>query len=245
MSLRTTAALMISAAVLVNVAFTALGAVFDYPDVLKQPADDVLASFRDSQSAVISGFLVLALGAAMLAPVALGVGKLSRSRAMRLAVPVGIAAAVVQVVGLLRWPLLVPGWASTAAGDDPAAAAAARDSFGTANRVLGNIIGETGGYLLTSVWTGLVLAALGTAFAGRLFVILGATSAVLVLAGVLSPLDLPVVDMANFAGYVLWSVWLVIFAVILLVRHRRGASTSGLAEVVGASNQSPRFSVSE
>ena len=168
--------------------------MFGYPDVLKEPAADVLASFRASQFAVIAGFLGLALGAAMLAPVAVGVGRLSDSRVMRWAVPVGVAAAVVQVVGLLRWPLLVPGWAATDAGADPAAAAAARESFGTANRILGNLVGETGGYLLTAAWTLLVLAALGTAFAGRWFVALGAVSAVLVLAGVLSPLDLPVVD---------------------------------------------------
>src|ERR1044072_6928168 len=107
MNLRVTAILMITAAVLVNVAFTGLGAVFDYPDVLKEPAGDVLASFRDSQSAVVGWFLVLAAGAALLAPAAVGVGRLATSRAMRLAVPVGIVAAVVQVVGLLRWPLLV------------------------------------------------------------------------------------------------------------------------------------------
>lgn len=224
MNLRITAVLMIAAAVLVNVAFTGLGAVFDYPDVLKQPPDDVLTSFRDNQSAVVTWFLVLAAGAALLAPIALGVRKLSAARAMRWAVPVGMAAAAVQVIGLLRWPLLVPGWAETAAGNDPAAAAAARDSFVTANRVLGNLIGETGGYLLTAAWTGLVLAAIGAAFAGRLFVVLGATSAVLILAGVLSPLDLAIVDTANFAGYVLWSAWMVIFAVVLLVRYRRRAA---------------------
>jgi hypothetical protein len=119
MTPRRTAALMVAAAVLVNVAFTGLAAVFDYPDVLKGPADEVLASFRASQLAVTAWFLALALGAAMLAPVAVGVGRLSGSRAMRWAVPVGVAAAVVQVVGLLRWPLLVPGWSATAAGDDP------------------------------------------------------------------------------------------------------------------------------
>ncbi len=217
MTLPRTAALMIAAAVLLNVAFTGLGTVFDYPDVLKHPAGDVLAAFRDSQGAVIGWFLALAAGAAMLAPVAVGVGRLSTSRAMRFAVPVGIAAAAVQVVGLLRWPLLVPGWAAADAGGDPAA----RESFDTANTVLGNIIGETGGYLLTAAWTGLVLAALGATFAGRLFTVLGAASAVLILAGVLSPLDLPVIDLANFAGYVLWSAWLLIFAAVLLVRHRR------------------------
>ena len=221
MTPRRTALLMITAAVLANVAFTGLGTVFDYPDVLKQPVDDVLTSFRDDRTTVSAWFAALTLGAALLAPVAVGVGRLSASRLMRWAVPVGTAAAVVQVVGLLRWPLLVPGWATAAGGDDPVAAADARRAFGTANRVLGNLVGETGGYLLTAAWTGLVLAALGTAFTGRWFVALGSVSAVLVLVGVLAPLDLPLVDTANFAGYVLWSGWLVAFAAVLLVRHRR------------------------
>ena len=224
MTARTTAALMVAAAVLVNVAFTGLGAVFDYPDVLKHPADEVLDAFRAAQVPVVSWFLALALGAAMLAPVAVGVGRLSRSRAMRWALPVGIAAAVVQLIGLLRWPLLVPGWAATAAGSDAAAAAAAQDSFATANRILGTLIGETGGYLLTAAWTVLVLVALGRAFAGRWFVVLGAVSAASVLVGVLSPLDLPLVDLANFVGYVLWSGWLVVFAAVLAVRSRRSAA---------------------
>jgi hypothetical protein len=209
MTPRRTAFLLVTAAVLVNVAFTGLGAVFDYPDVLKHPAGEVLADFRAAQFAVTSWFLVLALGAAMLAPVAIGVGRLSEARAMRWAVPVGIAAAAVQVVGLLRWPLLVPGWA--ASGDEAA--------FTTANLVLGNLIGETGGYLLTAAWTGLVLAALGPAFAGRLFVAAGAVSAVLILGGVLSPLNLPLIDTANLAGYVLWSLWLVAFAAVLVLRR--------------------------
>jgi hypothetical protein len=213
-----TAALMVTAAVLVDVAFTGLGAVFDYPDVLKQPPADVLAAFRAEQGAVTAWFLVLALGAALLAPVAVGVGRLSDNPAMRWAVRVGIAAAAVQVVGLLRWPLLVPGWAANA--DDPAA----RESFSTANRVLGTLVGETGGYLLTAVWTALVLVALGGAFAGRLFVALGAVAAALILVGVLSPLDLPLVDLANFAGYVLWSGWLVVFAGVLVVRQRRAVA---------------------
>jgi hypothetical protein len=215
-SARTTAVLMISAAVLVNVAFTGLGMVFGYPDVLKHPAAEVLASFRASQGAVSAWFLLLALGAALLAPVALGVGRLSDTPAMRWAVRAGVAAAVVQVVGLLRWPLLVPGWA---AAGDPAAV----EAFTTANRVLGNLIGETGGYLLTAAWTALVLVALGSAFAGRLFVVVGAVSAALILLGVASPLDLPLVDLLNFVGYVLWSGWLVAFAVVLLVRRRAAA----------------------
>ena len=70
----------------------------------------------------------------------------------------------------------------------------------------------------------LVVVALGRAFAGRWFPVLGGAAAALVLVGVLSPLDLPVVDTANFLGYVLWSIWLIAFAVAILVRERRVAA---------------------
>lgn len=216
MNRRLTAALLVTAAVTTNAAFTALGSIFSYPDILKQPADEVLAAFRASQGAVSAWFLVMALSAALFAPIAVGVGRLSASRAMRLAVPVGIAAAAVQVIGLLRWPLLVPGYAADATSPDPAVAAAARDAFTTAHHLLGNVVGETLGYSLTAAWTLLVLAAVGSRFAGRWFTVAGASSAVLILAGVLSPLGLPVIDTANFVGYILWSAWLIAFAVLVV-----------------------------
>jgi hypothetical protein len=222
MNRKLTAILLITAAVLTNVAFTALGTVFNYPDVLKEPVDDVLAAFRDDRTAVTGWFALMAVAAALFAPIATGVGRLSTHRAMRLAVPVGIAAAVVQVTGLMRWPLLVPGYAADAADPDPAVVAAAHDAFATAHRILGVIVGETLGYLLTAAWTLLVLAALGHTLAGRWFTALGTVSAVLVLAGVLSPLNLPLVDPANFFGYILWSAWLVAFAVLLLRPRRPG-----------------------
>ena len=224
MSNRLTAALLLAAAVLTNGAFTVLGSVFDYPDVLKRPVDDVLVAFRASQTTIAVWFTVMAFSAALLIPIALGVGRLSRSRAMRVAVPVGIAAAAVQVIGLSRWPLLVPGFAAGAASPDPAVAAAARDSFLLAHRLLGTVLGETFGYLLTAAWTLLVLVALHRQLAGRWFSILGAGSAVLILGGVLSPLQVPLVDAANFVGYVAWSVWLVVFAVLILRHARSGAS---------------------
>jgi uncharacterized protein DUF4386 len=223
MNRKLTAVLLILAAVLANLAFTALGSIFNYPDVLDEPAGQVLASFREHESAVSAWFAVLALSAALFAPIAIGVGRLSTARPMRYAVGVGIAAAVVQVIGLMRWPLLVPGYASDAASADPAVAAGARDSFSTASDILGTAIGETLGYLLTAVWTALVIVALGRAFAGRWFAVLGGVSAALVFAGVFAPLGVELLDTANFLGYVLWSVWLIAFGVVLLVRERRSA----------------------
>lgn len=217
MNRKLTAALLVTAAVLTNVAFTALGRVFDYPDVLKKPTDDILAAFIAHRTAVVGWFVVLAFSAALFAPIAVGVGRLAENRAMRAAVPIGISAAVVQVVGLSRWAILVPGYA--ARGD--------RDAFETAHHVLGTLIGETLGYALTAAWTLLVLAALGRAFAGTWFTALGAAAAILIATGVVSPLGVPGVDLLNFLGYVLWSVWLVAFAIVLLRRPVRVAVPVG------------------
>src|SRR4051794_2185154 len=191
MNRKLTAALLILAAVLANVAFTALGSIFNYPDVLDEPAGSVLASFREREGAVSAWFTVLALSAALLAPVAIGVGRLSSARPMRIAVWVGIAAAVVQVIGLMRWPILVPGYAS----------ADNRDAFSTASDVLGTAIGETIGYALTALWTALVIAALGRRFAGRWFAMLGGVAAGLVPARVLSPPGPPGLDTAELARH--------------------------------------------
>ena len=101
--------------------------------------------------------------------------------------------------------------------------------------MLGTAIGETGGYFLTALWTTLVIVALGRGFAGVWFRILGFTSAALVFVGVVSPLELPVVDTANFFGYVLWSIWLIAFAVLILVHDRRPARTAATITAAVAS----------
>jgi len=208
---RRTAVVMALGAVAANVAFFGLGSTFDYPDVLHHPGSEVLVSFREHQTAVMAWFAVLALGAGLMAPMALGVRRLSEGRLAGAAMVVGIGAAVVQVVGLSRWLLVVPtlAWQAT----DPARATQAVDRFELAGAVLGTAIGETLGYALTAAWTLLVLASLRRR--PRWFVALGSVAAVMVLSGVLVPLGVPGTDLANFLGYVLWSVWLLAFAVLV------------------------------
>jgi len=212
MNRKLTAVAIVVAAVFTNAAFTALGQVFNYPDVLKEPSRVVLERFHEHQGSVSFWFTVLALSAALFAPISIGVGKLRSDHYMRVAMPIGIAAAVVQVIGLSRWPLLVPGFASDAINGSTAAT----DHFDTTSTILGTVIGETFGYLLTAAWTLLVVRSLGAQYAGRVFAGLGAVSAAMIFVGVVSPLDIGAIDTINFGGYVLWSVWLIWFAVVLL-----------------------------
>jgi Domain of unknown function (DUF4386) len=221
MNRKLTAIALIIAALLTNAGFTALSSIFNYPDVLKEPSGEVLERFREHQSSVSMWFAILAVSAALFGPIAVGIGKLRSDRWMKLAVPVGIAAAVVQTIGLSRWPLLVPGFASDAASTTATTAADAESHFHTANVILGTVIGETFGYLLTAAWTVLVVTSLGAYFSGRVFKLLGTVSAAMIFVGVFSPLDLAVIDTVNFAGYVLWSVWLIWLAIAVVREGRK------------------------
>lgn len=46
-----------------NAAFLGLGMVFDYPEVLRDSPEQILASFASSEAAVVGLFLLLAAGA--------------------------------------------------------------------------------------------------------------------------------------------------------------------------------------
>ena len=50
---------MAGAALLAIAGFTALGSIFDYPKILKEPTDHILEAFRENQTAVTAWFLVL------------------------------------------------------------------------------------------------------------------------------------------------------------------------------------------
>jgi hypothetical protein len=195
------AALLIGGALGANLAFLGLGKVFGYPDVLDDPPAEVLASFATHRPAVIALFTLLMVSAALLAPIGVLLGSWARTpRAGRAIAATGIFAAAVQVVGLVRWPLIVP------FVHDPA-------TFHTLNLVLGRTIGETIGYAATAVFTVLVVRELVGRHFGRVTAVLGIASAALVACGVLVPLDVPGADFANFVGYVLWSGWLLALAV--------------------------------
>ena len=209
---RVAAVLMVVAVVLANVAFLGLGSVFNYPDILQESADEILAEFRDDEGTIITLFVILALSAALLAPIAILLGRIAGNELGRWSIWVGIAAAVVQLIGLSRWALIVPFIADR---EDT-------DAFETVHTVLGTVVGETLGYLLTATWTVLIIYALGQRLAGRWFTYVGLAAAALIALGVLVPLDVPGTDFANFAGYILWSIWLVVFAVLIWRRSNAG-----------------------
>jgi len=223
---RLAAVAMAGAAGLAIAGFTALGSIFDYPKILKAPTADILAGFREHQSAVTGWFLVLVISAALLAPVGVLLGRIAGGKLGPWITGVGIAAAIVQVIGLSRWVLLVPGVSDDALV--PSQAAAAQHTFELLHTWLGTVLGETIGYALTATFTVLVVIAVTRGIAPRWMSWLGYVAAALVATGVVIPLGVGGASITNFVGYVAWCLWLIAMAVAIWRAH---LATAGMSAV--------------
>jgi uncharacterized protein DUF4386 len=226
-----TAVLLIAVPLAFNLAFFELGRAFDYPNILRKEPDEILRRFAAGGSGLILRWQALLLSAlAMLPLVALVAVALNPPAPLAVAsVVVGSAAALVQTLGLVRWPFAVPELARRyiAAGDGPDGAATRRTVevvFATLHRLLGVGIGEHLGYLLTGVWTLLVAGSvMSTAVLPGWLGLIGIVIGIALLVGTFEfvgpneehgwPLAGTIVPIA----YIAWSAWLIALGVGLLV----------------------------
>jgi hypothetical protein len=224
------AVLLIAVPVAFNLAFFELGRSFDYPDILRKEPDEILRRFAAGGSGLILRWEAMLLSAlAMLPLVALVAVALAPPAPLTLtSVVIGAAAALVQALGLVRWPFAVPELARRyIAADGPDAAATRRTVevvFATLHRLLGVGIGEHLGYLLTGIWTLLVAGSVvSTAVLPGWLGLVGIPIGVGLLVGTLEftgpneehgwPLAGTIVPIA----YIAWSIWLIALGIALLL----------------------------
>jgi hypothetical protein len=226
-----TAVLLILVPIAFNVAFFALGAAFEYPAILRREPDEILRRFAAGGAGLVLRWEALLLSALAMLP-------LAAMLAATLAAPVGLTAlalvlgsgaALVQGLGLVRWPYAVPELARRylAAPEGPAGdpeRAAVTTVFATLHRLLGVGIGEHLGYLLTGLWTLTVAASiLATTvlpgFLGFIGLVIGLALLVgtLEFAGPNEPEGWALAGTIVPIAYIAWSVWLIALGVFLLL----------------------------
>lgn len=223
-----TGVFLIGVPVLFNVAFALLAARFDYPDILREPTAKVLKRFREGGSGLILTWWAFALSAILFAPlvVLLG-GELGDADAtiVALSILIGVLAALVQFLGLIRWPFLVPYLAREAEGAraGSARAHAVDVTFQSFNRYLGVAVGEYLGYALSGVWSILAGVALiqSDAVAGWLGVIGVVIGPLFLISsfeflGPFEPAGWKFAGQLVPIAYVLWSLWLAVVGVAFL-----------------------------
>jgi uncharacterized protein DUF4386 len=220
-------AFLIVAPVWFNATFALLGKRFDYPDILRRPASEILDRFRAGGSSLIILWWLFMLSGLLLIPAVVLLGQaLGFTGIVPLAVTVGVLAGLVQMLGLLRWVYLVPSLARTSA--DPGLERGQREAaiavFRAMHQYLGVGVGEHLGYLFTGIWSVLT----GVAIVGRVLL-----PAWMGWVGIVVGVGL-VLGSAEFLGrneedgwalagaaipvlYIAWSLWLLAMGIALIV----------------------------
>jgi hypothetical protein len=218
-----TALLLIVVPIAFNIMFFLLQRAFEYPDILRQPTQTILRRFKQGGAPLRRLWYAFTFSAVLFTPVPVLVQQIFEPDApwfLVIGTVIGVLAGVVQFLGLIRWPFLVPSLADLYT--DPESTPATRDSaavtFQAFHRYVGVAVGEHLGYLFTGIWTVLLcIAIIQSEIVNPLIGWLGIIPAIGVLAGVFEETGLKSAGAVNAISYILWSIWLIAFGVALLL----------------------------
>ena len=220
-----TGILLIVVPIAFNVTFFLLQRAFEYPDILRKPTDYILRRFKEGGAPLRRLWYAFTFSAVLFTPVPVLVGQLFQPEVpwyLVVGTTIGVLAGAVQFLGLIRWPFLVSSLADTYT--DPASTQATRDSvavvFQAFHRYAGVAIGEHLGYIFTSAWTILLcISIIATDLVNPWIGWLGIIPAIGVLIGVFEETGFKAAGAINAISYILWSFWLIVFGVFLLLQY--------------------------
>jgi hypothetical protein len=220
---------LIAVPILFNAGFTLLAQRFDYPDVLRRPTHEVLERFRAAGSGLILIWWLFAWSAVLFAGLvvllAIAVDD-ADGTVVVLGAVIGVLASLVQFLGLVRWPFLVP-YLARVAGDaesDSPRGQAVDIVFQAANRYLGVGVGEHLGYAFTGIWSilagiALIDSSVATDWLGVVGVGIGPLFLVcsLEFVGCFEARGWKLAGSLTPITYVVWSIWLLAVGIALIV----------------------------
>jgi Domain of unknown function (DUF4386) len=218
---------LIAAPLWFNATFALLGRRFDYPDILRRPATEILDRFHAGGSSLILLWWAFMLSGLLLISAVVLLGQaLGFDGIVPLAVTVGVLAGLVQTLGLLRWVYLVPSLARVSA--DPGLGSGQREAtiavFRAMHQYLGVGVGEHLGYLFTGIWSILTgVAIIGKELLPVWMGWIGIVAGVGLIIGSFEFLGRNEEDGRALAGaaipilYVAWSLWLLAMGIALII----------------------------
>ena len=154
--------LLVAEAVTVTIPVIILGAKFDFPDILRQPASKAFELFQANQSSVVFGYYIFLVSSLIYIPLSYSLKetlfKPNLKPLLGLLTGLGITTAIFQAIGFVRWiftmPLLTEQYFA-----NPESKATVTLIYDFVNRYAGMSIGEHLGFLAMGSWT-LVLSSI-------------------------------------------------------------------------------------
>lgn len=244
---KVTGLLFILGAILVNIPYALLITNFNYPDILREPAGDVLTQFHNGGANLIFTWLAFAWVGL---PLIFGTLMLKRvlepegHPLLETATTLGLISLVLAVVGLTRWVFVVPGLAQlyTDPNSSEAVRAAVLVTFQAVHQYGGVVIGEHISQFMTVLWMALISrmmlrSAFFAAWQGW-FGLVAALVYLLAQSELLATVipGFPQVPEAGLIGSMLWLLWMIVMGVALL-RAQPAAVSQAVRPVAPAGMQ--------
>jgi hypothetical protein len=230
---RTSGVLFVVGALTFAGAATVLSSTFDWPDVLREPADVVLPAFvAGGTSLVWTWFATAWTYAVLLVPILLLPTVLGRrgDPLLRVATFVGATSVVLSLIGFLRWVFVVPPLADSYVSGNAVTRAAVDAAWTAQHQFGGALLGEHLGQLLAVAWSITVSVVIlrtralprWVGAAGLVVSALYLTNQGDILATALP--GFPVWDLGGLIGSTSWGLWVAALGVVLLLRPIRSAN---------------------
>lgn len=149
-------ALLVAEVLTVTIPVIILGKYFNFPDILRQPAETAFILFRDSQSQIIIGYYVFLLSALIYIPLTFLLNKMYEQTADKLLLQsfsgLGVATAIFQSIGFIRWIFTMP-YLTNVYFSQPERKQSVTLIYEILNRYVGMSIGEHLGFIAMGSWT--------------------------------------------------------------------------------------------
>lgn len=227
-----TALTLIFLGVYINIPFSILGVIFDYPNILRQPTGQVLTLFNDGGSTLIATWYAFALAPILMIVVTKLINQILKDEQPNLvsvASTFGVLAGITQVLGLIRWVFVVPVLAHnyTDPSSSEATKAAAVMVFEGLHQYAGVAIGEHLGQLFTALWILLIsLAMLKSQIFRRWQGIVGIIISGMMLVGLVEgfatviSFEVGIFGIITPISFILLSIWMISLGVTLFRRRK-------------------------
>ena len=227
---RTAGALFVGGALTFAAAATTLSSTFDWPDILREPADVVLPAFVEGGTTLVwTWFATAWTYAVLLVPILLLPAVLGRrgDPALRVATYLGATSVVLALIGFLRWVFVVPPLADSYVTGDTTTRTAVGAAWTAQHQFGGALLGEHLGQVLAIGWSvTLSVIILRTRVLPRW---LGGTGLVVSVLYLTNQGDIlstavpafPVCDLGGLIGSSGWGLWVAALGVVLLLRPVR------------------------
>lgn len=207
----------------VLIPYLILTQIFDYPNILRLEVKTILEKFNNGGTTLIFTWWAFALLGLPLIVAYIKIGQKLEPHVsyLRWATSIGTIGLTLQMIGLLRWALVVPVLSETYINGSNAVRESIELNFKILNQYLGVALGEHLGQLFTIIWTILFAKSLLKLklvpkwFA--LFAYVASAIYFLAQAELIETVipNSPLIPFTGFLGSTLWIIWLFILGVKL------------------------------